>query len=135
MSLVQETLTTFKQRLDELETQIAPLAAEADELRAAIEKLSGEGALGGRSAAAGKRTDGSSRRRTTSSNSSKGRAGKAKTRRGRGEARQAVLEAAKSNPEATSGQIAEMTGIARNTVATTMSKLRAAGELPKPAKD
>ncbi len=120
MSLIKETLASFQSRLKELETQIAPLATEADELRAAIARLEGDGARGrGRPAASRSSSSRRKPRRTAS-----GRAP-------RGQAREAILKAAKEHPEATSGEIANLTGLARNTVATTMSKLRAAGELPK----
>lgn len=119
MSLIKETLASFQSRLKELETQIAPLATEADELRAAIARLEGDSARGRSRPAATRSSSRRKPKRTTS-----GRAP-------RGQAREAILKAAKEHPEATSGEIANLTGLARNTVATTMSKLRAAGELPK----
>lgn len=125
MSLITETLETFKARLAELEAQIEPLATEADDLRAAISKLEDGQPTDARSA----KRSGS---RSTTRKRSTDKVQKTATGRARrGHAKELVLKAAKENPDATSGQIAEITGLASNTVATTMSKLRASGDLPK----
>jgi len=54
-------------------------------------------------------------------------------RRPRAGNREKILAALKNSPNATSGEIAKATGIARATVASTMSKMRAEGKIPRPA--
>lgn len=118
MTLVQETLTSFRTRLAEIDKQISPLVAEADELRAAIAQLEGATASKPRSPrSASKRT------------AAKGR-GSSGRRAARGSLRDAVIEGARKNPGMTSGQLAAELGLPRNSVATALSKLRASGDLP-----
>jgi len=58
----------------------------------------------------------------------------AATRAPRGSARELILAAATHDPDAKRGDIAKATGLSPNTVGTTLSKLRAEGLLPRPAR-
>jgi len=58
----------------------------------------------------------------------------AATRAPRGSARELILAAATQDPDAKRGDIAKATGLSPNTVGTTLSKLRAEGLLPRPAR-
>jgi DNA-binding transcriptional ArsR family regulator len=49
----------------------------------------------------------------------------------RGSAREKILAAARDNPEAKRGDIAKLTGLAPNTVGSTLAKLRSEGLLPR----
>lgn len=118
MTLVDQTLTAFKTRLAELDAQLEPLQTEAQQLREAISSLEGI-------------PDSPKQPRATRARKPRSASPKKSRRAPRGKTRETVLAAAQKNPGATSGEIATITGIPRGTVATTMSKLRSTGDLPK----
>jgi DNA invertase Pin-like site-specific DNA recombinase len=120
MTVITDAVETWKARLSELEQQIAPLADEADQLRAAISELEAiEPSRGRRRSANG----GPGRERPPVRRTPTGRAP-------RGQNRRLILEAIKSAPK-TAGEVATQTGIGRPTVSTTLTKLVSDGAAVK----
>ncbi|QEC49790.1 hypothetical protein FSW04_20935 [Baekduia soli] len=120
MAVLEDAITSMKSRLAEIDQQIGPLVAEADQLRDAIARLGGadgasssprRSARAATPAAPRRATGGSARRRRTA-------AGRAP----RGANREAILKAIAGEPK-TAGQVASETGIGRGTVASTLTKL------------
>ncbi len=126
MSLIEESLATWKARLSELEERIAPLASEAQELRDAIAKLEGAGKApksrpkAGR--AAPKRSLGTGRSRTAGGSPRAGGATKPAASTGREQNRDRILTAIRSEAK-TAGQVASETGLGRASVSTALTKL------------
>lgn len=114
----------------DIEAHLEVLRAEVRQLEAALAALDGDGSAGaGRS-----RT----RRSNVAARASgkRGSARSSKTKRTpsgrapRGQNQDRILAALAKNPEAKPKAISEATGIPRATVATTMTKLRKAGQIP-----
>jgi predicted Rossmann fold nucleotide-binding protein DprA/Smf involved in DNA uptake len=126
VSVVTDAVQTWKGRLAEIEEQIGPLLSEADELRDAIAKVESgtNGARRGATAARGERAAQGSRGRTRRTPS--GRAP-------RGQNRQRILASIQDEAK-TAGVISGETGISRNTVATTLTKLVSEGAARKAAR-
>jgi hypothetical protein len=111
----------------DIEAHLEVLRTEVRQLEAALAALDGGAPAGGRRATA---------QRSKSSSQTTGKRGSARTKRTstgrapRGQNQERILAALAQNPGAKPKAISEVTGIPRTTVATTMTKLRKAGELP-----
>lgn len=141
MSAISDAVKQLRTRLAEIEQQIGPLVAEADQIRAAIDKLDNAPAAAAparrtaaRGAAGGRRGRRSAGRRTAARTTTRAAASTTRSRSNgrapRGQNRTRILEAIKGEAK-TAGQVAKETGIGRGTVATTLTKLVADGAARK----
>ena len=123
MSVIRDAVDTLKHRVADLEEQIAPLADEAEQLRAAIAKLEAiEPARPGRRTASADGAQRTATRRRARQPSA--------PRAPRGQNRRAILDAIKAEAK-TAGDVAKETGIGRPTVSTTLTKLVSDGAAVK----
>jgi predicted Rossmann fold nucleotide-binding protein DprA/Smf involved in DNA uptake len=108
MSVIADAVASWKLRLEQIEEEMAPLLAEAEELRHGIRRL--EARVPAKVGA-------------SSASSNGGEAGQAtRTRSPRGENRRQVLAAIATEAK-TAGEIAQETGLHRASIATLLIKL------------
>jgi hypothetical protein len=111
----------------DIEAHLEVLRTEVHQLEAALAALDGGAPTGGRR---------STTQRSKSSPQTTGKRRSARSKRAstgrapRGQNQARILAALAENPDAKPKAISEVTGIPGTTVATTMTKLRKAGELP-----
>jgi hypothetical protein len=144
MSAITDAVKQLKGRLAEIDDKIGPLQAEADQIRAAIEKLDSAPAAAAparrtatRRAPAGRRgrrtaarRTGARRTATAAAAAPAAPAARTNGRAPRGQNRTKILASIKSDAK-TAGQVAKETGIGRGTVATTLTKLVSDGAAVK----
>ncbi|MGE4424870.1 MAG: hypothetical protein AB7G37_00290 [Solirubrobacteraceae bacterium] len=135
MAVIDDALKTWKQRLAQLDKELAPLQAEAEELRDAIAKVEGARPAPpaakprGRAAAATKAKPAAAKPAAKRPARPKGK--RTPTGRSpRGQNRAQILAAIATEAK-TAGQVADETGIGRGTVASTLHKLARDGAAVK----
>lgn len=116
--MATDVVAVIEARLREIETEIAPLEQEREQLARALRALH----------------DGD-RRRPSAPRSPRRSAARRTKRAKHGSNVRAILEFVRTNPGATTPQIADGTGISRAVVYSALSRLTSAGRLAKQARD
>ncbi|MCK9247401.1 MAG: hypothetical protein M0P31_00240 [Solirubrobacteraceae bacterium] len=129
MAVIDDALKTWKQRLAQLEKELAPLQAEAEELRDAIGKVEGTRPASTKPAATRGRA--AAKPKAPAKRTARPKAKRTPTGRSpRGQNRTLILAAIATDAK-TAGEVAEETGIGRGTVASTLHKLARDGAAVK----
>lgn len=116
--MATDVVAVIEARLREIETEIAPLEQEREQLARALRALHDDD------------------RRRPSARSSPRRSTARRTKRAKhGSNVQAIVEFVRAHPGATTPQIAEGTGISRAVVYSALSRLTSAGRLAKQPRD